>query len=430
MNWFSRQLYRFLKVITKIVLRIYYPKTSVINRKQLKFNQPTIIACSHPNTMMDPLNIASRTKKPVFFLANADLFASRFGNWFYSNFFCIPIKRQIDNKGTNVKNTDSFDRVIDFLGNGGCLWVAPEGGSFWGRHWMKLKTGTARMGLMTEEAFGFERGVQILPIGLNYEAGEHFRTSLIINVGEVMEVKDYQQLYAESSRKAVYQLTKDLEERLQALEISPSDEEEDYFLKKIEVMMQNELPTSNKAAFFRTKDVLKKIHETDTTQLELDIDEYFNLLKKYKLSDRAVMRFQNLPISVKILDWVWIILGFPLFVYGALNNFLASFFPNYITNSRQLYIGYRATVKMVISLFTFPLFYMIQTAIVHVLFQNFWWTILYLLTLIPSGLFAWHYAQWMKVVRKRWRINRLEKSVQDSILKRRGKLIKDIAMLG
>ena len=192
MNWFSRQLYRLLKVITKTVLWIYYPKTSVLNRKRLKFDQPTIIACSHPNSMMDPLHVASRTKNPVFFLANADLFASKFGNWFYSNFFCIPIRRRTDNKGTHVKNEDSFSRVIEFLYDGGCLWVAPEGGSYWGRHWMKLKTGTARMGLMTERAHDFQANVQILPVGLNYEAANLFRTSLVINVGEGIQVKDYQ----------------------------------------------------------------------------------------------------------------------------------------------------------------------------------------------------------------------------------------------
>ncbi|MEL6945766.1 MAG: 1-acyl-sn-glycerol-3-phosphate acyltransferase, partial [Bacteroidota bacterium] len=233
MNWFNRQLYRLLKIITKTVLWIYYPKTSVLNRKRLKFDQPTIIACSHPNTMMDPLHVASRTKNPVFFLANADLFATKFGNWFYSNFFCIPIRRQMDNKGTHVKNEDSFSRVIEFLKSGGCLWVAPEGGSYWGRHWMKLKTGTARMGLMTETAHDFQANVQILPVGLNYEAPNLFRTSLVINVGEGIQVKDYRTDHEESPRKAIYQLTKDIEERLQALEISPIDEEEDYLLSQL-----------------------------------------------------------------------------------------------------------------------------------------------------------------------------------------------------
>jgi len=425
-NWFSRQLYRLLKIITKTVLWIYYPKTSVLNRKRLKFDQPTIIACSHPNTMMDPLHVASRTKNPVFFLANADLFASKFGNWFYSNFFCIPIKRRTDEKGKHIKNEDSFNRVIEFLKNGGCLWVAPEGGSYWGRHWMKLKTGTARMGLMTEVAHDFQANVQILPVGLNYEAPNLFRTSLVINVGEGIQVKDYRVDHEESPRKAIYQLTKDLEERLQALEISPADEEEDYFLSRLEKMLKNEFPISTKAAFTRTEKLLENLQNSDNQMLRDQIDDYFDLLKKYKLSDRAVMRFAKLPLLLKILDLVWIVLGFPLFLYGVLNNLLASYLPYYITNSRQPYIGYRATVKMVIGLITFPLFYTLQTIFIHLYFQNTWITAFYLLSLIPTGLFAWHYAQWMRLVLKRGRVHRLAEKVQREILGLREAILKEV----
>lgn len=366
--------------------------------------------------MMDPLHVASRTKNPVFFLANADLFASKFGNWFYSNFFCIPIRRRTDNKGKHVKNEDSFSRVIEFLYNGGCLWVAPEGGSYWGRHWMKLKTGTARMGLMTETAHDFQANVQILPVGLNYEAANLFRTSLVINVGEGIQVKDYKSEHEENPRKAIYQLTKDLEERLQALEISPADEEQDYFLSQLEEMLKNEFPISTKAAFHRTEKVLIDLKNADNQLLINQLDEYTDLIKKYKLSDRAVMKFAKLPLFMKLLDVLWIIAGFPVFLYGALNNLLSSYLPYYVTNSRQPYIGYRATVKMVIGLITFPLFYTLQTVFVHWYFQSTWITIVYLLSLIPTGLFAWHYAQWMRLVIKRLRMYRLAEKMQTKIL--------------
>lgn len=376
--------------------------------------------------MMDPLHVASRTKNPVFFLANADLFASKFGNWFYSNFFCIPIRRRTDNKGTHVKNEDSFSRVIEFLYNGGCLWVAPEGGSYWGRHWMKLKTGTARMGLMTETAYDFKANVQILPVGLNYEAANLFRTSLVINVGEAIQVKDYQVEHDENPRKAIYQLTKDLEERLQALEISPEDEEEDYFLSELEKILKNEFPISTKAAFHRTEKVLSDLQKSDNQILRTQLDEYTDLLKKYKLSDRAVMRFAKLPLFMKILDVVWIIFGVPIFLYGTLNNLLASYLPYYVTNSRQPYIGYRATVKMVIGLVTFPLFYTLQTVFVHFYFQNTWITLGYLLSLLPTGLFAWQYAQWMRLVLKRGRMHRLAEKVQTEILDLRKDILEKV----
>ncbi len=411
-----------MKWLTRFVLWIYYPKTAVINRQNLKFDEPTIIACSHPNTMMDPLHVASRTKKMVHFLANANLFATPFGNWFYSTFFCIPIKRQIDDR-KSVDNNSSFDRVIQFLAGGGCLWIAPEGGSYWGRHWMSLKTGTARMALLTEAAHNFERGLRILPVGLNYEAPNYFRTKIVINVGEPIDVRQYQTVHEQGFRHAVNVLTNDLEVALQALEISPSDEEEDSLLKKIEIVMQNEFPASKKEEFFRTQSILKKIQAEQPKDLLKQIDDYFELLKKYKLEDRSVMHFAKLSPWLKWLDWLWIIGGFPIFLYGLINNAIPSFIPYYFTNSRQPYIGYRATVKMVIGLFTFPIFYAIQTVLVHAYFQQNWITWLYLLSLIPSGLFAWHYFGWSKMVTKRWKINRFSSEVQAALLQRRQSII-------
>lgn len=421
-------VYYILKGITKFVLRIYYPKTTILNRERLRFSEPTILACSHPNTMMDPLHVAARTKKPVHFLANANLFASTFGNWFYSNFFCIPISRQIDDR-KKVNNEHSFSRVSEFLSEGGCLWIAPEGGSYWGRHWMSLKTGTARMALLAEAENDFNLGLRILPIGLNYEAPNYFGTKIVINVGAPMEIKTYKEAYAKGFRNAAKILTEDLEERLKELEISPSDEEEDSILEKVEIVLQNELPASNRAEFFRTKAMLKHIQENEPTALKNQIDDYFTTLKDRKISDRAVMQFYRLSKARKWADWLWIVGGFPLFIYGLINSALPSFIPYYFTNSRQPYIGYRATVKMVIGLFTFPIFYTLQTALIHYYFQNDWLTLCYFLSLIPTGLFAWHYFNWSLGVVMRWKINRFTRSLQQQFVSTRKQIVEALIEL-
>lgn len=429
MNWFSYSVYQILKVITKVLLRIYYPRTTVINREGLKFTQPTIVACSHPNTMMDPLHVASRTKKPLYFLANADLFATKFGNWFYSTFFCIPIKRKMDDRTKHIDNIKSFDRVIEFLGNGGCLWIAPEGGSFWGRHWLRLKTGTARIALLTEQANEYDLGLQILPVGLNYEAPNYFRTRLVINVGDPILVQEFKEDNEKNFRKTVTLLTETLEEKLQELEIATNDEEEDSILEKVERMIQNELPASTKAGFFRGKGLLKKMQELELNELKQQIDDYFTVLKKYKLSDRAVMQFSYHSTFRKAIEFIWIILGFPLFLYGTINNILPIFIPYYIPVSRQTYIGYKAIVQVIIGLFTFPLFYTLQTIVFHQYFQINWLTWVYLATLIPSGLFAWHYGNYFKLFRKRLRLKRMSYEEQDGFRQQRKSIITQLLKL-
>ncbi|NJL74953.1 MAG: hypothetical protein HC892_07905 [Saprospiraceae bacterium] len=408
-------LYEILRLITRIVLWVYYPKTTVIQRKNLKFNRATIIACSHPNTMMDPLHVASRTKKPVHFLANADLFATKFGNWFYSTMFCIPIRRKIDDRGTHVDNTNSFDRVTEFLADGGCLWIAPEGGSFWGRHWLSLKTGTARMALLAESSKQFQLGLAVLPVGLNYEAPNFFRTKLVINVGEPIFAKAYQELYEKDYWNAVKQLTTDLEVALQDLEIAPNDEEEDTLLRRVEIVVQNQYPAANKESFRRSKQLLKRIQAHPNHALETTAEQYFEAIKAQRLTDRAVMHFFERPAFRKVIDWAWLMLGFPLFLFGFVNNALPSFLPYYFTNRRQPWIGYRAIVKMLIGLFAFPFFYTLQTLLVHSFFQTPWLTFLYLASLLPTGMFAWHYAKWAWLLFQRLRIKKIKPSLQQTL---------------
>lgn len=420
-------LYAFFRVIVRLLLWIYYPKTSVINKERLKITRPTILACSHPNTMMDPLHAAARVNVDVYFLANAGLFVTRFWNWFYSNFYCIPIKRISDQKTETrkkVSNRASFERVISFLANGGCLWIAPEGGSYWGRHWLSLKTGAARMALLAEAEKDFEAGLQILPIGLNYAAPDLFRTRLVINVGEPINVSDYKADYEAEYYGAVKKLTTELEHRLQELEISPSDEEEDDALGQLEQIIQRELPASTKADFYRSKNLLKQIQQNKNAELHEEVDDYFMLLKKEKITDRAVQRYYGVSSFMKFLDRLWVLLGFPLFLYGFANNMLPSLLPEFIARRKTKYIGYRATVRMATGFLIFPFFYVLQTVAVHYFIGIWWVSLLYFLTLIPAGLFAWHYVKWVRFVLKGIRLKRRSQEVIDALVQQRKAIVK------
>lgn len=425
--------YALLRVIVRLLLWIYYPKTSVINKERLKITRPTILACSHPNTMMDPLQAAARVDVNVYFLANAGLFVTRFWNWFYSTMYCIPIKRITDQHVETrkpVSNRASFEKVIEFLVGGGCLWIAPEGGSYWGRHWLSLKTGAARMALLSEAEKDFNLGLQILPIGLNYAAPDLFRTRLVINVGEPINISEYKEQYHEEYYGAVKAVTEELENRLHELEISPNDEEEDDALGQLEHIIQRELPASNKADFYRSKNILKQIQNKDNSALNEEVDDYLSLLKKEKVNDRAVQRY-SVSRFQQFLDRLWVILGFPLFLYGFLNNALPSFIPEFLARRRTQYIGYRATVRMATGLLVFPFFYAVQATILHYFVGIWWMTLLYVLSLIPAGLFAWHYGKWCAFI---WRCLRLsnkpQELIDDLVAKRKAIVMKLLELVG
>jgi 1-acyl-sn-glycerol-3-phosphate acyltransferase len=112
---FLNLLYDFLKLIVRIILRIFYPDTIFINEEGLKFDNPTIVVSNHPNTLLDAVGVAARVQKRLFFLANSSLFASPVAGWLLNRLYCIPIMRKEDAEKKQVNNDHSFQRHMSIL---------------------------------------------------------------------------------------------------------------------------------------------------------------------------------------------------------------------------------------------------------------------------------------------------------------------------
>lgn len=140
--------------------------------------------------------------------------------------------------------------------------------------------------------------------------------------------------------------------------------------------------------------------------------EYFAQIDALQLTDQAVaadMRARGRRQRPNTWQRTGALaLGFPLFLYGLVNNFLPYFIPIWITRRLNLYVGYNATAKILTGLLTFPLFYGLQTWLVAA-----WWSwpvpFLYFISLIPLGYFAHGYPPFFRQVRAAWRWRRLKK---------------------
>ncbi len=392
MNPILYLIYHFLKGLTKLALWIYYPRTTIINQRNLKFDRPTILVSNHPNTLLDPLNVAARIPMIVHFLANAGLFQGWFQNWFFNTFFCIPVERPSDVPGRAIDNKASFARASEFLGKGGCLYIAPEGTSEMERRLRHIKTGTARIALATESLHDFELGLSIMPVGLSYEAPNHFRSRLTIYAGEPIWIRNYREDYEENAVTTVKKVTRGLEEQLRSLMIDCSDEEGSQLLYKLEEMLRNSEPVLERVHFARAKLLsgrLKGLHQQQPgayTALKEQAGAYFELLEAENTEDRALAR----PPRPLWLHMLGLIAFFPVFVYGWLHNILPAYIPAFLARRLNLYIGYDSTVKILAGLLTFPIFYGLQTWLAYWLY-NWQTALVYLLTLPLFGLFAWKF---------------------------------------
>jgi glycerol-3-phosphate O-acyltransferase/dihydroxyacetone phosphate acyltransferase len=418
---FLNLLYDFLKLIVRIILRIFYPDTIFINEEGLKFDNPTIVVSNHPNTLLDAVGVAARVQKRLFFLANSSLFASPVAGWLLNRLYCIPIMRKEDAEKKQVNNDHSFQRAYEHLAGGGSIYIAPEGSSYMERRLRPLKSGTARIALGTEAANNWSVGVTILPVGLTYSNPHKFGSRLIFNVGAPIPVADYKEDYEKDPVITWAALTKLLEDRLKSHLTDTKDDEEDDLLMKLETLDLSEY-NDQEQVFSNTQNRiphLRAMDEDTYSTLRDKTRDYFELLEEKKTSDKAIWLQKNEKRTGKLwYRFLIVLLGLPVFLYGSINHLLAFGIPALVARLANLYIGYDSTVKTLVGLVTFPLFYLLQYAWVNN-YVDASVAFVYLISLPVFGWLSWNYAAFLKVALSIFNFSRLPKKEKTEILSAR-----------
>lgn len=336
--------YHFFKLIVRVSLWVFYRRTTVVNRKGTKIQGPCILVSNHPSTLLDPLNVAIHVPRYIHFLANASLFKTRFTNWFFNTFFCIPIERYQDTGGKPLNNAASFARAIDFLSGGGILFIAPEGSSYVERRIRKLKTGAARIALSTEAEHDFKVGLQILPVGINYSDPTQFRSTVTTIFGQPIQVADFQKIWKDNPIQGVQKLTEHVRHCLAELTTDVTDKEEEIILEKVEEVSQMEEPLPPGKEFQRSQKILaklKKWREGEPAQL----NNLKALLKKVETYPNTIGKAMPLKLA----------LTFPLFIYGMVIHFPPAFFTKKIADVLNDDLHWVPTYKYGFGVFIYPL---------------------------------------------------------------------------
>jgi len=140
-----------------------------------------LLIANHPNSLVDPVFVASAAGRPVRFLAKSTLFHHPAVGFLVRGSGAIPVYRRVDDPGQMERNTDMFRAAYTALAGGSAVALFPEGVSHSEPALMPLKTGAARI------AFGaLEAGASpfpIIPVGIVLRARETFRSEALVVVG-------------------------------------------------------------------------------------------------------------------------------------------------------------------------------------------------------------------------------------------------------
>ncbi len=431
MNPFLRGLYAVLKQIIRLALKVYYPETVIVNPHYMKFDNPAIVVSNHPNTMLDAILPAANVNRQVFFLANASLYSNRFMAWLFDTLYCVPIQRQTDYTKLTIDNNESFERCEKHLLGGGVMYIAPEGSSYIERKLRPLRTGTARITLSAEKAALFNAGITILPVGINYDRPDHSGSKVTLVAGEHLRVSDYGDLYLSDPVEAVRRMTADLTDRLRELIIDTHDDREDSLVRQLEYFLPINLSAADR--FYKTRQLISDLRLLKKS----DLSAYHHLEKKVVAYAGALSQAGILPEAMqriiqkrhpKWTDKALLVLAWPTYVWGWINNWLPASIPAWLVKVFKFYVGYDSTVKISFGVLTFPLFYYLQYRLAAWLLPSPW-PLLYLLSLAPFGWWARIYAKRLGHMRQwmRWRnLHRSNPALADAIVTYRQEVLEAI----
>ena len=421
-------LYKLLKSIIGLGLRLYYREIKITNGVHLQTKGAKIIIANHPNTIIDAWVLTMLCKEPIYYMAKGVFFNTPIRRKLLNSLGLIPVNRASDNKTSGVSNEDSFEMCYRVLEEGKTLVVFPEGTSTQERLLRELKSGTARIALQTEVRNKGKLGLKIIPVGLNYTQAEKFRSSILAKVGEPITPLAHLELFSTDSTKAAKKLTSEFKNGLLELLVDSDSKEQDLLTDQIvDVLSIQSLKTNQKGV---EKDValmkevyqrLNVIQSTDLNRLEeikdLTNEISWQLEKLDVKSDFLDRRYRSVMfIRQAMQSGIGLLVGFPVFVFGLIHNLIPFKIIDKLILKIVKDVEYYAPIAVLIGLIFYPITYLSMLYLAGNFFElNFWMNVIYFISMPLSGMFAYYFVQYFKHISFKWRFILLMKTRKDVI---------------
>lgn len=392
--------YHLLKYYVDCAFKCYY-RVRFIGKAQLNLNEPLIFAPNHQNALMDALAVLCSWKWQPVFLARSDIFSGRFLIKALTFIKMLPVYRMRDGFSTLQQNDATFTKTMDVFNNRNGLVILPEGSHLAKKRLRPLKKGIARIAFQAEEASGYNLGIKIVPVGLDYENYRIIGSKLLVSFGKPLPVKPYLELYRENPALAYNALTSDIANGLDAVMLNIKDEanhDEVLFLAEIITRLQpqySEKGNNQVAGFKRKQEIITGLNTLFTDKslvyngLIQKIGEFRTIMQQFKINENN-LRHLDSSIIVYIAQIILLLLTMPVFAYSFVNLALPVGISK-LMSARFKDRDFHASVRLVVGLVAFPTFFVLQTLAFCIFFGFSANALIYLLSLFVSLAVVFHW---------------------------------------
>ncbi len=397
--------YLILRLMVRVSLRIFYKEFSVHGRERIPTKGPLIVVANHPNTLMDPLIVASLLHQQAGFIGSGMFFRNKWLAALLRYFQVIPVYRKQDIRpGETIDNQDNFQHAREYLAKDGTLLMFPEGTSYPEKKLRELRTGAARIALTFEEAHNFEAGLQIVPLAMNYSASTRFRTRMRIDVGTPFPVRDFAEMYRQDEAEAVRTLTEALRVQLAERMVILDDKDQERMHNQIARLQREHFhPQQGLPALKAEQELADRIREVQSStpsameRLQLRLDQWFAMMDRLQIQEGFFKsRFRKWHAGLLwFLQGLFLVITSPLYLFGLCTSWTPYWFPAWIAPRISDEVEYHAPTMMVIGMFLFPLWYGLIVLLAWLAGLTGWWLLAFGILLPILGGFSLYYAQQM-----------------------------------
>jgi 1-acyl-sn-glycerol-3-phosphate acyltransferase len=379
----------------KLVLKTFFREVAVKGAENLPDSGPVIFTPNHPNALVDPLLLFFFP--PVYkirFVAKAPLFKIPLLGWIMRKMHAIPVVRKFEADG-KVDYKAFFSACVDSLGAGSSIVIFPEGASLPQPHMTTMRTGAARLFFMAREK---NIDVRIVPVGLNYEQGSIFRSSVVVSAAPALDTTDLAEKHKGSPQIAVRELTERIRVNLEE-HVFQTENFRDRELMLLLERIYNEEKNGDSwsARFERLKqfeagfNVLKESCASEIQSLRQMLSRYKKLTTS--LEGKQGPSAYNTKGSLK--RFLLALTGLPFAGLGWLLNILPYQLCNLIVKHIKRYDqAATATYKVVYSLLLFPLTFVLEAVLVHI-WLGWIATLTFAVLIIPLSYFTLFFFEWL-----------------------------------
>ena len=374
--------------LLRLLLQVFFRQIEVTGAQTIPHDAPVIYTPNHINSVLDGLLARVFLPRDPRTLAKATLWDVTALRPLLAAVNAIPVYRQQDSSDPAyaANNQDMFSSCYDALAEKACIVLFPEGQSHSESELQPLKTGAARIALGAEQRDG-PLGVHIIPVGLNFDAKQKFRSRVLISIGQPIDPLDVPGRADPEDRAAVDQVTERIEEGIKAVTVNyPSWEEANIIgraadlyasqqaVESVEARLASEFAIHKELADAYSE--MKVSYARRVGRIVNAVNAYDRLLKVLSIEHEHVI--QEHP---KLLQAIFSLRKLSLFVIrvplALLGLFLnaAPYFFTTMTRHIKVPPDRASTTKLVAGIFLYPLCWTLQAMLFgsELIPPSVWW---------------------------------------------------------